>query len=418
MGLKPRPQAAGLVTLAALFLTSIPARGQEAIRMSLASAEADEQQQRMSNLDYYNLALGPVSLRFQSEMQFEFTDNVNYSHTHRESDLGLTPSLNTRAFWPISENNSLFFSTGIGYTTYLRTSNNDHLNITPDSNLTYRMFVGDFVINFHDRFSMTEDVEQNPTGNGNYTELNNTVGTSVDWDLDKLILTFGYDHQLVTYPNSDLENSDHNSELFYTQAGVQINPSTLAGLQAGGGLTYYTRNTLNQAGYSDNTHFSVGPFYQAQVTDYIKITAASGFVSYYFNSSRVVNEISDQSGGYADLTLSHHVNRWLDYSLTGGRQLTASAGTDLLDLYHADWEGNWHLIRDVTVTTSFTYQHGNASGGNPETFDQFGAGLSLGFSITQKLACSIRYNFWSKNSDVESYEYVQNMLALDFTYSF
>jgi hypothetical protein len=405
--------ADGLGLLAVLCLVAIPAHGQEALRMSVAGAEAAELQKRTGNPDYYNLALGPVSLRFQSEMGFEFTDNVNLSNTHRVSDLGLTPALNTRVFWPISENNSLFFSTGVGYTTYLRTSNNDHLNITPDSNLTFRMYAGDFVINFHDRFSMTENVQQNPTGNGNFAELDNTVGTSVDWDLNKLILTFGYDYELVTYPHSDFENSDHSSELFNAQAAFQINQSTTAGLQAGGGLTDYSQGT-----YSDNTHFSVGPFFQAQVTDYIKVTAAFGYVSYFFSSSGTVTNLSGENGGYADLILAHHVNRWLDYNLTGGRQFTSSAGTELLDLYHAGWEGNWHVIRNVSLTTNFIYQHGNSSGGTVEIFNQFGAGMRLGYPITQKLAGSIQYNFWQKNSDVAAYDYVQNMLVLDFTYGF
>ena len=201
--------------------------------MSFAGSEAAEMEKKTGDLSYYNLALGPVSLRFQSEMGIELTDNVNYSNTNRVSDMAFLPSLNTRAFWPISENNSLFFSTGIGYTTYLRTSSDDHLNITPDSNLTFRMYVGDFVINFHDRFSMTENVQQNPTGNGNFAELDNTVGTSVDWDLNELILSFGYDHELVSYPNSDYGSSDHSSDLFNGQAAFQFESQFHGGLAGG-----------------------------------------------------------------------------------------------------------------------------------------------------------------------------------------
>jgi hypothetical protein len=412
-GLKSYCLANALVLLAVLLLVPPPALGQEAIRMSIAGSEAAEMEKKTGDLSYYNLALGPVSLRFQAEMGFGFTDNVNYTSTNRVSDLALMPAMNMRAFWPISENNSLFFDTGIGYTTYLRTSSKDSLNITPDSNLTFRMYVGDFVINFHDRFSMTENVQQNPTGSGSFVELENTTGVSADWDLNKLILSFGYDHDLVSYPNSDFESSDHSSELFNAQAAFELNPSSTAGLQAGGGLTYYTQDSL-----SDNTHFSIGPFYQAQVTDYIKVTISAGYVSYFFSSSGTATNISGQNGGYADLTLAHRVNRWLDYTVSGGRQFTSSVGTDLLDLYYANWEANWHVIRDVSLSTTFTYQHGNSSGGTVETFDQFGAGMSLGYPITQKLAGSIRYNFWQKNSDVAVYGYVQNMLVLDFTYGF
>jgi hypothetical protein len=401
--------------VAALLMASTIANGQEAIRMSVAGQAAAEAQKKAGDLHYYNVAMGPVSLRFQSATGIELNDNVNYSRTDRVSDLALRPGVNMRAYWPITENNSLFFSTGIGYTKYLKTTSLDHLDITPDSNLAFRMYVGDFAINFHDRFSITEDIQQNPTvsGTGNFNQIENTVGTHVDWDLNELIVSFGYDHDLVTYPNSAFEASDRSSDLFNAAAAFKVNASTTAGLQAGGGLTYYSHNQL-----SDNTHYSIGPFYQAQITDYIKATASLGYVSYFFSASGTTNSLPGQSGGYADLTFSHRVNRWLEHSLSGGRQFSASAGTDLLDLYYASYAANWHFIRDVSVTTSFSYQHGSSSGGSVEIFNQYVAGLGLGYQITQKLSGSIQYNYRQKSSDVTANDYFQNELVLDFTYSF
>jgi len=400
---------------AALLSASTITRGQDAIRMSVAGQAAAELQKKTGDLHYYNIAMGPVSLRFQSVMGLELNDNVNYRNTNRVSDLALRPALNTRAFWPITENNSLFFSTGIGYTKYVRTTGLDHLDITPDSNLSFRMYVGDFAINFHDRFSITEDIQQNPTvsGTGNFNQFENTSGVNVDWDLNEMIVSFGYDHDWVTYPNSSFESSDHNADLFNAQAAFKLNPGTTAGLQAGGGLTYYSHD-----GMSDNTHFSIGPFYQAQLTDYIKAKASIGYVSYYFSANGTTNNVSDQNGGYADLTLTHRVNRWLDQSLSGGRQFTASAGADLLDQYYASYEANWHLIQNVSVSTSFTYRHGNSSGGSAEIFNLYGAGLGLGYQITQKLAGSIQYSYWQKSSDVAANDYFQNVLVLNLVYSF
>jgi hypothetical protein len=418
-GFKPFPIADWPGVAAVLLFVSTIAHGQEALRMSTAGAEIAEQQKNSTEHNYYNLEMGPVSLRFQSVMGVELTDNVNYTKTNRESDMALKPAMNVAAFWPISENNSLFFSTGIGYVKYIKTAGNDHLSITPDSNLTFRMYVGDFVISFHDRFSITENIQQNPTvsGTSNFNQYENTVGTTVDWDLNKLVITFGYDYDMVWYPSSSYSYSDHNSHLFNAQAAFQLNATTTAGLQVGGGLTDYNPNSGPNS-LSDNTHFSVGPFYQAQLTDYIKATASIGYVTYYFSGNGSAVNLPAENGGYADLTLTHRVNRWLDYSLSGGRSFTASAGTDLLDLYYANWNANWHFIRYFSFSTSFTYQHGNSSGGTVEIFNQYIAGAGFNYQITKKLAASISYGYSQKSSDVAANDYFENMLVLNFIYSF
>ena len=149
-----------------MLLHAKPARCQEALRMTTASQQLTQLQAITSSPDYYNLALGPVKLRFQGEMSASAYDNATFSETNRQSDISLSPGVNIRAVWPVTERNTLQLFTGVGYVQYLRLANYDHLYITPNSGLLFNVYVGDFVINFHDRFSLTENVAQSPTVSG------------------------------------------------------------------------------------------------------------------------------------------------------------------------------------------------------------------------------------------------------------
>ena len=383
--------------------------------MSLAGAQAAEEQKKASQPGYYNLALGPVELRFQSEMGIEFNDNVNFSNTGKQADIGLRPGVNTRAAWQVSEQNTLFLATGIGYVHYLKTRSLDNLYITPDSNLSFRMYTGDFVITFHDRFSITEDVVQTPTisGTGGFGQIENAIGLGVDWDLNKLILSFSYDHDSVWATAQNYQYIDHASELFFLRAAFALSPSTTTGLDLGGGLTAYDQPVLN-----DNAHLSIGPFYQAQFTPYLSTKLSAGLVAYSFSPNGTVNDIHGFEAYYADFSFSHRVNRWFDQSLSLGRQFQLGTSSDLLDLYYARYQANWNLIRAVPFATHFSYEHGIEAGGTRQILDQYDVGCSLSYQLTQKLASSVGYDLIIKNSNLAFANYVQNRLVFDFRYSF
>ena len=67
-------------------------------------------------------------------------------------------------------NNTLRFSTSVGYQKYLIHPQYDtgSVMVSPDSELAFDVYVGDFKINFHDQFS----VQQDPASIGS---LNNVV---------------------------------------------------------------------------------------------------------------------------------------------------------------------------------------------------------------------------------------------------
>ena len=209
----------------------------------------------------------------------------------REGDFIFRPQINTRMLWPVSDQNSINLALGGGYRLTSSNPNLDRAFITPGSELSFDLYAGDFWINLHDRFSITENTYQDPTvaGSGNYSQFQNALGVATTWDLNKVIVKVGYDH--VNY-DSITGGSGQNiggqpsgySEVFSTSAGYALKPGMLLGVELGGSLITYTTTTTNTP-YSNANQWNVGGFYDAPLSEYIHITAHAGYTVYSPESS-------------------------------------------------------------------------------------------------------------------------------------
>src|ERR1035437_3351527 len=135
-----RLERRALVAAAVLLLPGIltPARGQEAVRMSMASAEAAEARRRAaSSIGYYNLKLGPTAWNFGTGLGLEYNSNVYNTEANPSGDFIFRPQVNTRMLWPVSDQNSINLALGGGYSAYASNQRLDRAFITPDSELSF-----------------------------------------------------------------------------------------------------------------------------------------------------------------------------------------------------------------------------------------------------------------------------------------
>jgi len=252
-----KQQAHRVAWVAALLLLMpwrlTPAWGQEAVRMSIASEQAAEAQHRAATaVGYYNLQLGPTYWNFGTGLGAQFNSNINNTETNLESDFIFSPQINTRMVWPVSDENSINLALGGGYSAYVKNPGLDQVFITPGSELSFNIYAGDFLINLHDRFSITEDTYQDPTvvGSGNYSQLQNALGVATTWDLNKAVVRVGYDHVIYDSLSGGAGQSSGGqpsgySEVFSASAGFALRPGMLLGLEAGDSLINYTTTTTN-----------------------------------------------------------------------------------------------------------------------------------------------------------------------------
>jgi hypothetical protein len=406
------PSVGAVMALGCLVL---PVRSQEALRMSLAAQQAAEARQRERSTPYYNIKLGPWTARFQSSLGLEAVDNVRLSENDPEADLILRPELRITSSWQVTDQNSLSLSSGIGYAKYLKETELDNFFVTPGSDLWFNVQAGDVLINLHDRFSLSQEAYEQPSisGTGEFGHFENTVGTRVDWDLNKIIVTLGYDHNNYLSTTPDFDYLTRASELFIGQLGYAAHQTAVVGVEVGGGFTDYEQRVLN-----DISQFNAGLFSRYHLSEYLNFQLSVGYTTYMPDRNATTNAASNVDAIYGDLTLTHRPHAKFAYGLSVGRQIQLGIYSDTLDLYYARLNQTWYVLRKFNLRTSQFYEHAEESRGNPEILDRFGVGLELSYPLTQKLSAATRYDFVTKDSNLPRANYTQNRLVFELLYRF
>ena len=397
-----------------LALAAASASAQEAIRSSMAGQAAAEA--KKGAVVSGNIQLGPVSLRTQSTFEVEANDNVRVVANNQQGDLIFRPQFKVLTEWQVTEKNRLALSVGAGYAKYINTPEFDTLFLTPDSDLSFDLFVKDFVINFHDRFSYSQDVTSDPTvsGIGSLSRFENTAGVGVVWDLNKAILRVGYDHSSYLATQQEFSYQNRASELVNASAALVLNPFTLLGIELGAGVTDYNENVLN-----DNKHFSAGAFFSIRLSDYSSLRVSLGYVTYSFESLSGTNQSLAAVGGiYGDLSWQQRVSSVLTHSLSVGRSVQSGLFSEATELFYVHYQAQWRLFRKTTLGTSVSYEQFTETGGLGEQANRYGFGLSLTRPWTRRWSSSLGYQVYIKASDAANRDYLQNRLVFDLVYTF
>jgi hypothetical protein len=447
----PFARRLGLAVLIALLCAGGIVRAQDAIRPSLAGeATAEARRQQIDKIPY-NLQVGPIKFRFSATMGVEYNDNVNLAEdgsavffnpttgpivitTAPQEDVILRPQINLNALWPITQLNTLRFDIGIGHSFYLDHSNYDtnSVLISPGSQLAFDIFVGDFRINLHDRFSLQQDpiAEIALSNVADYGRFENYGGVSVLWDLNQAVVTLGYDHYTFISTNNLFDYLDRNAEIFSGSIGFTPTSTMTVGLEGNVVDTYYDQNILN-----DSWTYSGGAFLETQITSYLKIRVAGGYQKINFDNTGLVNDPHDVSDYYANLLISHRINATVSHNLSIGHESQLGVNSNFVRLNYARHTSTWNIFYHTLFSTELFYEDAEDSGGlgvlflpvpgvpnvNPfvaEHIHRYGGALSLGYQLTPHVTLGFRYQYTQKDSDQPLRDYRQNRVSLDGTYSF
>jgi len=409
-----------LVQTAVLFLvwltTTIPLLAQEAVRVSLAGeASAEARRSEASARNYYTLHLGPTAWNLNAGLELDANDNITLEPVDPEGDLIFRPQMSTRMLWPITEKNNIIVALGTGYSAYVEHPEFDRFFIMPGSELSFDVYVRDLWLNLHDRFSITEDSYQDPTavGVGDYSQLQNDAGVTTTWDLNKVLLKLAFDHINYALLSGSAGPSDGSSEAFSLSAGYDLRPSLRAGLEVGGGFLHYSGTS---GPFEEAMDFNAGAFLDAQVSDHVHVRANGGYTIYSPESARSQPVPPDFTGAYGQLLLTHKLNKYLDYTLGGGRTINFAFFGGTVDLSTAQLQANWNLIKGIGLSTTFQYDHGSQIFSGQEVFDRYGPGVNVGRRLTGKLSASFRYQFYLRESSQAGRDYDVNVLTLGLHY--
>jgi hypothetical protein len=413
---RARPASRGLWALLAFLAALLPASAQESLRSSLAIQQAERARQATADIPY-NIKIGEARVRFTAGLGLEYNDNINVAESAKLDDIIIRPDMTTELFWPITDQNALQLSLGLGYNKYIDNDNADSLLIRPGSLLSFDVYVDDLRINLHDRFSFFQDpIQQGAISgtnnlNSRYGLAENVIGVGVDWDLNKLVISAGYDRSISFATSPEFEYLDRQSDYFYVRPFVLVAPELTVGAEFTAGLTSYDQSQLNN---SDT--YSFGPFVDWQLSRFMRLGVRAGYQTYSFDSA---TNATDTSSYYASLTLDHDLNRFVRYSLGGGHLVSLGVNSDAINLTFVRLTARWQILQQTDINTDLFYEHGEETGSlNPETFNRVGFSVSLGYRLTDKLTAALRYTITDKQSDQPLRGYLQNVIGLNLYYRF
>lgn len=352
----------------------------------------------------------------------EFNDNVNYSDIGQQEDFIVRPAMSLAGMVPVTEANAIYGTLDLSYAKFLRYSQYDRVTIRPGSQLAFDVYVKDLHFNLHDDIAVTDQPVAQGTisGTGKYGEFSNTGGLSMDWDLNALIASFGYDHQNSIATVSHFSYLDRSSESFFGRAVFQVSQSLTLGPEASGGLTDYDQHILN-----DSVNYSFGAFADWQMSQYITLKPRAGYVGYSFSpSGRGTNQtvIPDVNSYYVSLGIAHRLNEIVCYNVDGGRQIRLGINSELISLWYAHAEIDWNLVEHLGLRTHLTFEQGTDSGSaiflTPESYTLLGGGLGMQYPIMQKVLLALEYEYLVKDSNIPARNYHQHKVQLRLQYTF
>jgi hypothetical protein len=415
-----------------ICLAGASALAQDAVEQSDAVDQSRRARKQAIDRNLYNLKAGPVLMRFEALMGFEFNDNPQLVEDPKEIDFAFHPELDVAALWALNSRNALSFNLGLGYIKYINNTDLDRLIIAPSSEIALDIYTGDFTINVHDRISYSQNPISDPTvsGTGDFGGFENTAGFRVDWDLNKVVLSLGYDHYNFVSTSDGIQRQieatnaavrarglddvqDRSAEQVYARAAFRVSPAVQTGLEAGGSATRYASDFFH-----DNTQVTIGAFLEAQVTKDLKGRAAGGYVRSDFDDNALSPAPDSVNDFYAELSAEHQLNQYISHRLALGREARAGVASELVTMWYARYQNDWMIHRLVTLHTTALYENGKERSGISERFWRAGGGIGATVPLSRKLSTTASYQCLYKDSDQLNRDYLQNLVTLEFRYVF
>lgn len=402
--------ACGMISPAAVF-------GQDALFSSLISERIQAGAKAEFQNSPYTVKWGSLRTVLGTSLGTEWNDNITATGKAKESDVILSPSLSLNSVYPITDHNALRVNFTTGYQKYVSHQDRDRWFLRPGSEIGFDVFVGELRINLHDRLSYSEDTTRYGavSGQSSFGGLDNSAGIQLSMPLKDMTASLGYDYQtFMSASSSKSKQMDRGSHNVVGQFGVNVHPDVTVGVEGSTGLTGYREPILN-----DNLSVSAGPFVRWQASEYIAFESRAGYVHYTFFGSGATGEVPPYNSFYANLLMRHRVNRWLDYTLDGGRSSSMGVNSNQSERWQTNLRANYRIFEHISFGNGIFYEKAKEFQGLlPQAYDRIGIGVNLGYQLMKKLNTSLSYNHLIKTSDIQFFGYTQNSVTLSLTYQF
>lgn len=379
------------------------AMAQDALRNTRQGEQWLAQRQRWLERHPYNLRRGDWRLRAEATLDVGFDSNVNLSDHNPEADVIVRPGARLFSVLPITERNALTFDLGVSYLAYFDHAELDRFTIAPGSALAFDMFLGNWRVNLHNRFSYLDDpLETGPvSGESRFGGLNNTTGFSVHRQLNELQMDAGYDFGLFRSSVDRFDYLDRGTHAAFIRVAGQLAPEILTGLELSAGQVAYDQALLN-----NSRNAGAGLYLDWQVSAHLSWSLRGGYTHYAFDQTGRLPAPDDTGGFYLETELRHQLNERLRQRAILRRSFEQGINSELLDRWQARQEVDWYFVHRTPLSTVLFYETGVETGGLvADDYRRFGASLVATRALGEQLSLRFEYAYTRKDSELAGRDY-------------
>ena len=327
--------------------------------------------------------LGPTRMTMSASLGFGVNSNINNSPTNPLSDGIVQASYLVAISWQATRRNLLQLSLGFNlqhYLTYSQYSNNGLL-IDPNTGLDYRIYFNDFVLTLYDYPSITNNGGSNDPGivnSVNFSQLNNSIGFSLLWNPNQLVVLGGFQRQdTLSLTSNAFESQNSTGYSAFGTVSYNVTPTTSTGLRLQASTIAYAQQVLN-----NSVTTQAGLFLQTRPSAYTTVYFEAGLQSgtysdtgrqtstvVYQQTNGVNTNVEGTLGGgnyvqpYFNLQITNRLNRYMTHSLMFARSASGSSVSNYQEMYTVSYQLQYRLNRVTTLSMNANYQLGKISSG-------------------------------------------------------
>ncbi len=404
--------------LYAILFEAVSLHAQELVRTATSKPQIESFKNPETSFQ-----VGPLQEALTGSLGVEYTDNVNLTDTDKLSDLSVREGFGLNTTWVISQLNmlQLNFAGTLIEDFYGNGKSDLNLAISPDSLIQFQFVVSDFRFRVYDSFAYVQNPTSNATATNtaNLNSLTNTIGATMDSDLNLAVLSLSAD-----YTYSDQSGST---------AEGQNNPTTTGArntFRAGSSLTFHysptivygLNATVTRSTSEDEANvnsLSVGPLLKGTLGPHFDFDLAAGL-------NAVDTKPSVPLGYYFSIALRYQIDRHWQLLFSASHDLGFSIGNGLTEDTYLRAGAQLSLTRYITVAATSFADFGDIEVAGPGTttftaetgsYKQFGGELSLAWKLRKHLTGALTYDFTRREAQAE-FSYLQNSISLSITYAF
>ena len=400
--------------------------GEAQDRESLAGEKAAQglKESALAQAQQYNMHYGPVAFQIGAALHFSYVDNAFYSQTNRLDDIVINPEVNLAAFMQVSELNTLKLSLGVGYEYYVKNTvlNANAPMVNPDSELVFNLFAGNFHIQTHEKFSYQETLFINTTPNGQdllfnfnnvgtFSRWDNLAGFKVDWDLDRLILSAGYDHENFDSTTASFDYLTRASELFTASASFLVGDQAKIGLESQAGLHNYDSETV----LNDHWQARAGPFVEVKLPEKVSLRVGAGYDTAQYDSAGAGSEFET----YYAYGRASQETRFFTHSLSAGQEHLLGDNANNLETTYVRYSIESPVFEHIELGANASVHMDKEFGGAYlEKYTYYVLGFKASYQIHKYWRTDLGYEFMLKESDLPDRDFSMNRVTLGATFTF